>query len=987
MLRRKSLCLCVLSLLLTSGLVTAKETDSYLIRNWTTGDGLPENTVRAIVEAHDGYLWIGTANGLARFDGVRFTTYNSVNTPALFCDDIFAMFEDRGGALWIATQRGLLRYINGQFQTITLGPVGSSVFVYNFAEDSAGTLWLACRAGLARWDADRFRIVLTPADGPQWPICIQAAQEGGLWVAGGNGLWRFREGQLERLVASPTPQLLVTTRDGKLWGLEDRHRLYLLRDRAWSLVRDFAENRCGTLYAAPDGDLWIGAASRNRAYRFRDDRFTEIGEREALEGNRAICFAEDRDGNLWLGMNGAGLYRLRERRIRLFDRQNGLQALSLTSLCQDLTGELMVNVMGWTLHRFTNGCFEPVAVAADGTPFELPTALLPARGGGVWAGTYYGALSRVRNGSVVERIGAEAGTRALFSDRDGGVWRGTRTAGVEYFSGTNVARFSTAQGLSFDDVYCFAQEPRGAMWVGTAEGLNRIQQGHIARFTTTNGLGHNFVSALCTDSEGTVWAGTLGGGLSAWNGSRFITLSTAQGLANNTVTQLLEDDHKNLWIGTRAGLMRVGLAQLHGFLAGTVPVVTGTLVGPNEGLIRPNCWTEYQPAAIKARDGTLWFCTGSGVVAIDPKDFAQSAPPPVVHVEMVSVDGGTQTDVLQRREEVKIAPGTQRITIHFTGISPSASELIRFRYRLHGYDRDWIDAGQDRSAAYSQVSPGHYEFQVIAANNDGVWNNTGDRLMLYFEPAFWQTKGFYGLLLLLFLGTGPAFYFWRVRRLEKRQAVQEEFSRKLIRSQEHERKRIAAELHDSLGQNLLVIKNRAALALTQADQPVKMAAHLNEVSAMASAAIHEVRDIAQNLRPFQLDELGLTKAIASMARKMGDASPIELESHLDDVDGALPVEFEIHFYRVVQECLNNILKHSQASRATIDLRREAKQLRLTITDNGRGFALDQPNKPLGFGQHSIAERVRAMGGRVNFDSRPGEGTRVEIELPARRPVS
>jgi len=853
----------------------------------------------------------------------------------------------------------------------------------SFTEDNEGQLWMSGPDGLAHWQAGKLELVPLRSGGPHRIIRLCARHEGGLWMTAENGLWWYQDGRVGKVEVSPPPQLIATSGDGRLWGLVGGNRLFTLQGDAWSQAADFGDEQCATIYAAPDGDVWIGAASRNRAFRLRAGGLTEVGGQQGLEGNRAICFAEDHDGSLWLGMNGTGLYRLRERRLQLFDRNDGLRSLSLASVCEGAGGTIFVNVMGWTLHRFANGRFEPMEITAHSDPYELPTALMPARDGGLWAGTFNGSLARIQNGRVVERIGSPAGTRALFTDGNGDLWRGTRTAGVEHFSRTNLTRYSTKEGLSCDNVYCFAQDGAGAIWAGTEEGLNRIQQGRITRFTTTNGLGHNFISALCVDSRGTLWVGTLGGGLSAWQGSRFITMSIPEGLPDDDVTQLLEDDYEHLWIGTPAGLMGVALNRLHEFIEGKLPILTGTLIGRNEGLVRPDCWTEYQPAGIKARDGRLWFCTSSGVVVVDPQRFAKPAAPPIVHVEEVSVDGEVQSEGRRRDAEIRIPAGKQRVEIRYTGLSPSGPELVRFRYQLKGYDRDWVEIGRTRFASYSHVKPGRYDFVVRAANNDGVWNETGDRLAIIFEPAFWQTTWFRALLLLLFAGSGPTFYFWRVRRLERHRAAQEAFSRELIDSQEQERKRIAAELHDSLGQNLLVIKNRAALALTQQAHPDKMAAQVTEVSAMASQAIREVREVAQNLRPFQLDELGFTKSIAVMARTLADSSHIEFKTDLDDVDGALPPELEINFYRVVQECLSNIAKHSQARTATIALRRNARAIHLIVIDNGRGFSVEQTEKSSapGFGLKNITERARTMGGKVAFHSRPGDGTRIEIEVP------
>ena len=313
----------------------------------------------------------------------------------------------------------------------------------------------------------------------------------------------------------------------------------------------------------------------------------------------------------------------------------------------------------------------------------------------------------------------------------------------------------------------------------------------------------------------------------------------------------------------------------------------------------------------------------------------------------------------------------------------SGPALARFRSRFNAYDRDGVEAGRTRAAGDSRLESGRYDSQGRAANNDGVWNEKSDRLASSFATASWQTPRFRGLMVLLFLASGPAFYFWRIGRLERCRIAQEAFSRKLIDSQERERKRIAAELHDSLGQNLLVIKNRAALALAYQHQPEKLMAQVAEISAVASAAIHEVREIAQNLRPFQLDEFGLTKSILAMARKLSESSQIEFKADLHDLDAALPPGLEIHLYRAVQESFSNVVKHSRATAATVQARVESGCIRLAITDNGCGWEAHGAKTDLttGCGLGNITERVRTLGGTVAFDSSPGKGTRVEIVVP------
>jgi len=676
--------------------------------------------------------------------------------------------------------------------------------------------------------------------------------------------------------------------------------------------------RCRTLWVSSNNDVWLGADSAGRAFRWRSGELLEIGPAQGLQGNRAINFADDREGNIWLGMNGAGLYRLREKRLSVFDQQHGFGNTAMASVIEDARGVIFASCMGHGAYRMVGEGFEPLLPGAGNTSNRLTTALAPAAAGGTWVGMFYDELPRIEEGRVVERIGSGSGTRSLLVDRAGGLWRGTRSAGVEHFSGNKATRYAVSNGLSFNNVYSLAQDGDGAIWAGTEEGLNRINSSRITQLGRTNGLRHQFITALCVDSRGTLWAGTLGGGLSGWNGSRFVTITSAEGLADDAVQQLVEDDLGHLWIGTRAGLMRVAVTMLHDFLNGRTRAVHGTLVGRSEGLVRPNCWTEYQPAGFKARDGRLWICTGSGLAVIDPRRFDTPVPPPIAHIEGLEVDARLPVAPAHPEATVVVPPGSERLQLRYTGISPSEPELVRFRYRLAGYDRDWIEAGRVRFANYSHVAPGNYRFEVRALNNHGVWSDPAT-LAFVVRPAWWQTAWFRGALLLATVGTCFGIYRARVARLERRRAEQESFSRRPIDSQEQDRERIAAELHDGLGQNLIVIKNRAALALTQMSPSGSAAAHVEEVSHVASATLQEVRAIAQNLRPYQIDQFGLTKAIASMVRQLAESSGMEFKCDLEPIDDALPAGLEIGFYRIAQECVNNVVKHSKARCATLQV--------------------------------------------------------------------
>jgi len=571
------------------------------------------------------------------------------------------------------------------------------------------------------------------------------------------------------------------------------------------------------------------------------------------------------------------------------------------------------------------------------------------------------------------------------NDRAGRLWRGTFSSGLDCHEPGGIRTYTTTNGLSSDSITALAEAPDGSIWAGTEQGLHRIEDAKITRFGVADGLGHVWVRSLCVDSQGMLWVGTAGGGLSAWKDGRFVTLGVTHGLPNGRVDLLLDDGHQNLWVGTPSGLMRLSLADLQQFVLGKVRIVHGTLFGAEDGLPVPQFGTGFHPSAMAAPDGKLWFCSDSGVVMIDPARLHDPAPAPKVHIEEVWTDGSRVPAVVARRGVV-LPPGTERLEIFYTGLEFSAPDRVRFRYRLEPYDEDWVDAQGQRSARYSKLKPGTYRFRVDAANNDGTWSAPVDGLTVTVQPQFWQTPWFRGGVGAGALGLAFLIYRVRARQTAQRWTVEESFTRQLIESQERERSRIADELHDSLGHGLLVIKNRASLAVHQPADAARLAQHLREVSSMATEAIREVRSIARNLRPFQLDELGLTKSIASVIRNLADSSEIEFHVSLDPVDEALEPDARINFYRIVQECLNNVVKHSQAHSATVGLRWTADTLRLTVSDDGRGFQTPDPTllAAAGFGLGNIAQRARTLGGTATFDSEPGRGTRVIVEVRTAR---
>ena len=431
------------------------------------------------------------------------------------------------------------------------------------------------------------------------------------------------------------------------------------------------------------------------------------------------------------------------------------------------------------------------------------------------------------------------------------------------------------------------------------------------------------------------------------------------------------------------GIYRVSKQQLNDFAEGRIAHIESIALGKEDGLAETECNGGQQPAGMKARDGKLWFPTQHGVAVIDPEKIKTNPLAPPVVIESIKIDN-EPLEIQNSQTAIEIASGKNNLEIAYTGLSLIKPEFVKFRYRLEGQDAAWVEAGTRRTAYYSYLPPGDYTFQVIAANSDGVWNTTGAALKFAVKPPFYRTWWFWILTLLVIGGAIYFYYRRRLARLEKARRAQEEFSRKLLASQEYERQRIASELHDSIGQSLLIIKNRAFLALSDLDEPETVREQLEELSESATGAIEECREISYNLRPYQINRFGLTKTLEAIFRRISEVTEIETTVEIDSIDDVFSAEAETNIYRIVQETVNNIIKHSAASEADFFIKRRGAEIDILIQDNGHGFDKDAVNSNGGarggFGLIGMHERARMLGGVYEIESAPGRGTIIKIKL-------
>lgn len=968
-------------------LTADKALGQYRFDNWTTNNGLPQNSVLAITQTRDGYLWLTTYNGLVRFDGVHFTVFDRNNSPGLAANSCTMLQEDAAGALWIGlVDGGAARYYNGTFTSFTTAQGLPRGAVRQFQSGESGSVLITTGTGMVWWRNGRFE----PEPNSDNEFRIHLGRSGTRWSLDKNGLHSRRGNQSKHYTLPFVPErshnnILYEDQRGHLWlMLQGKGVLKVSEDVIIDYTQRVGLNDAHTVQAIledTDGSFWFGTENSGLMH-FRDEpggkpiRYTTS---DGLSSNTINALYRDREGNLWIGAAGGGLNRMAQGFISGYSTLQGLGGNITHAVLADRANNVWVAThVG--LSKITNGVVTNYS-AADGLPLTGLQALHEDRAGRLWIGASSGLCS-FKDG-VFSNVTHNLNVWAILEDRQGALWVGTHFGLFKFKDGVKTDYF-TRDGLPSDTVKSVYEDRQGTLWFGTEGGLVKLQDDRLTVFTTKDGLPSNRVWSIYEDAESTLWLGTFDGGLSRFKDGRFTNYTTAQGLANNTVFQILEDAHGNFWMSCFRGLFSVPKQQLNDFADGKLRLLNCTSYGKADGMLNSDGNGGRQPSGVKTADGRLWFTTLGGVAVVNPNGATSNPLPPSVQIEEVKIDNA----VTQAGAEIRVLPEQANLEIRYTALSFIKPDQLRFRYKLIGQDHDWIEAGGRRVANYSYLRPGTYSFQVLAANSDGVWNNQGAQLRVVVLPAFYQTLWFRALALLAFGGLAFTAYRWRILQLRSEQQRQVEFSRRLIEAHESERARLAAELHDSLGQDLLVIKNWAMVGLTTTEAANEAREMLTEIADATTHAIEDCREISHNLRPHQLDFIGLTEALRAMINKVANSSGLHIEAHLDDLTGALPGEAEINLYRIVQESLNNIVKHAHAKQVKLDVRKEtatdnghAVQTIVRIQDDGRGFDLTAlSNGKRGLGLSSITERTRMLDGEVVIDSSPGRGTIITVIL-------
>jgi len=946
----------------------------YSRKVWTQAEGLPQDTIRAIAQTADGYLWLGTEEGLARFDGYEFTNFDKRDGD-LPSNYINALAATADGGLWIGTAAGLTQYRDKRFRTFTNRdglPEDDAITALYAGRD--GTLWIVAGGWLSRFQNGRFT---NYPPGPQLPVTAARAvvedSDHRLWVGGLRGVGRFSAkgfalaiGEAE--LAERFVNCLAAGADGAVWIGTSGGVIELSREgvlRSYRTADGLPDPMVRALWCDRSGSIWAGT---NRGVaRFNGQRFTVALAATGQVSVRSI--SGDREGNLWVGDN-AGLSRLRDDPFTVYGRGEGWPSVNPTTAFQDRAGRVWVGFHESGL-MLASGGERRVYTSHDGLPDNQVYSIRGTGAGDLLIGTRNGLAVMSGASFRVYRPADRLGRWNVFDaleDAAGRIWIAT-PAGLERSDGGGFSIVLPGEPVpnALLVTLCLGQD--GAVWAGTSgKGLWRVRGDERRRFTTADGLSNNAVRSIYQDPDGTLWIGTFGGGLNSFRDGRFAHYTEKDGLLSDNIAKIV-DDGPSLWLATTRGICRIEKTQLREFAAGRRKTLVPVDYGVADGLRSGQCAPEYPASAggVRLRDGALWFPTGRGMAVFDPHAAPRSHVAPLVHVVEMTVDG----QPVDLTRPARLAPGTGRLQVRYTAIHLSAPERVEYWYKLEGLNRDWVLAGSRRPIDYNGLPHGKYRFVVLAEALGAPPAETSyafELLPHYYETAWFRISALALLGGLVWLG-----FRMRVRHIASR------FSLVL-----EERARLAREIHDTLAQGFVGISSQldaVAQSMPADDSPARQ--YLQMAQRMARHSLTEARRSMMDLRASVLEDVDLAAALETGARQWTLGQPIDISVQATGDPRSIPQEMEQQLLRIAQEAVANVIKHAGASRIQIELQREPKLLRLRIVDNGRGFAEhDAFAAHVGhFGLIGMRERAERLGGELRLASQPGHGTQVEVSVP------
>ena len=1058
----------------------------WVHESWTVENGLPVNAINQLIQSRSGYIWAATFDGLVRFDGIRFTVFKSATSDGLPSNRIVWVREARDGTLWLFTeQRHLVHYRNGRFVHVDKDRGLGDEQIETVLEDSSGAVWVATTQGVGVIRDDRFvrvaretisayaRSLVQRHDGSVWVgterqgifrigpdhratrVAADSAldsdiigrlyedPDGTLWIGANRGLWRWRERPtrvslpgldrtqpflvLDMLRSSATSALYVHASQG----------LYRIDSTSVTLVDAFGQFLAGTRLWTDGRAVWHASGSSV----LRDGRETfALAPPEPTTGGLLPPYTittalVDREGSLWLGTQAAGLHRLKPALFTAYSAPEGVADQNVYPTYVDRSGLVWVGTAGKGLSRI-----DPTTGRVES--FEAPrvtprvNSFFETKPGEIWVGGR-SFVSACATATMICRYAGPPGHEqrtvfALHGDASGGIWAASGI-GLFRFDRDGWTRFDSSAGAPRVQVRAFVNTRDGAVWMGTnGGGVFRYRDRRFTAITSANGLPSNLVRSLYEDADGWLWIGTEGRGLArldprAWDSAggtrRIVRIGTRDGLFDEVIHQILEDGSGRLWMSTNRGIFWVERRQLNDFAAGRLTRLRSTAYTERDGLRNREANGGSQPAAMKSRDGRLWFATQDGVAVVDPTRIQVNRVPPNVVIEQVTAGG---TALRAGDTPMTLSTAQRDLEIAYTALSFLSPANMRFRYRLEPYDTAWVDAGARRTAFYTRVPPGRYTFRVVASNNDDVWNEQGTALELSLAPHLWERGVFRVLAFLMVVVLAVAAVAWRIANLGARARMLtrlvDERTRELRANEAHLSARNAqlAELHESRSRLFANLSHEFRTPLTLILGPLRsvlggrhgeLSPGLREQGELMQRngrrllrLINQVLDLAKlqsgalaiERRPHDLVAFARTAtlAFAPLAERRGVA--LQFRSARESLPAAFDAE---ELEKVLLNLVSNAFKFTEPGGSVeVSVSVDGAYAVVVVRDSGAGISPGQlprvferfyqadasvtrPYEGTGIGLALVKELVELHGGEVTAESVVGEGSTFTVCLP------
>jgi diguanylate cyclase (GGDEF)-like protein len=743
------------------GLNQSKDISQYVHKDWNNIDGLPQNTVTSIAQTANGYLWLGTLEGLVRFDGARFTLFNTRNTPAFAHNMVVELLVDRQDRLWVATSGGgMLVMRHGEFVQLTTKQGLPSDQVSAIFEDARGKIWIGTDGGglVAMVDGQ----VIVDESISKLATSIRAITESktGLWVGTEAGLLLLQaDGTHTRFgsqdgLSDQSVRALLSDHRGVLWVSTDTglDKLELGHFTAIEGASVRGEGMILAMLEDRDNNLWL-ATDGGGLKRLRSGVISSSPAEDGLSGDSILALYESADGSLWIGTNLGGLNQLKDGRISSYTSEQGLTHNFIRAVHEDKQGILWIGTEGGGLLKYQQGQFQSIPTANGSSNYTV-YSMLENRRSELWLGTNRG-IARLRDGAV-ELLEEQSGLSdnivlALLEDSAGTLWAGTYAGGLNQFKDGTFTALTIEDGLGSNTINSILEDRTGALWIATrGGGLSRLANGNLRTFTTADGLSDDLVFALHEDEAGSIWIGTYGGGLNRFRNGQFTIINESSGLFDDVIHRIIDDGQGNFWMSSNRGIFSVTKAELNAVADGIRDRVRSIVFGNRDGMKNVEC-NGGANAGTLSRDGSIWFPSVEGLLRVYPQVNDDRNEAAKVLVEEVLVDHR----MLEKADSLDLDADFNNLELHYTATDLYSPEKLRFRYRMQGYDDQWVNAGGRRTAYYSNLPAGEYEFQVLADYGRGNWSVSGLGLSLSVAPRFYETlwfrsAAFLGLILLVY---------------------------------------------------------------------------------------------------------------------------------------------------------------------------------------------------------------------------------------------